>query len=60
MVTVKITLKGKTHGDIALAGEEVSRLLGEGYLCGRNSNDTGSFHFDVSGEEEPDEESAAA
>lgn len=47
---VKIT--GNTSGDLGLAMEEVARLVAEGYLCGHNGNDTGSFTFDITGEDD--------
>lgn len=52
MLTITITATGKTSDDLELAIGEVTRLLSEGNTSGFNRNETGSFTFDISGEEE--------
>lgn len=57
MLTLTVEIEGKNEGDLELALQEVTRLVGEGYTSGNNSNDTGSFRFTVTGEEEaPDDD----
>ena len=41
-----ITLAGKTDDDVEDAMAEVSRLIAQGYLAGKNSNDSGGFYFE--------------
>lgn len=55
MKTFQIELSGNFEGDIEMALAEVARLIAEGYTSGFNSNDTGSFSFDSSGEYDEDE-----
>ena len=52
-----ITLKGKTEYDIDAALDEAASLFKKGYLEGANSNDTGSFRFDVQDIVSTDEQS---
>ena len=42
-----IQIEGETESDLEYALEEVTRLVREGYSHGFNSNDTGSFNFDI-------------
>lgn len=56
MKTFTIEIKGNTQSDIELAIEEIARLVSQEFLSGFNSNDTGSFTFDSTGEYEPEEE----
>jgi hypothetical protein len=48
---ITIECHGTEEADLDLAQEEVSRLIGEGYTSGMNSNETGSFTFTVHEEE---------
>jgi hypothetical protein len=52
---VQVTLRGQEDGDLVLAGQEVVRLLGEGYRSGSNRNETGAYSFQVASadDEEP-------
>jgi len=59
MMNLAITIEGRTESDLEFALQEVTRLVGEGYTSGGNSNDTGSYSFNVSGEEEPPAEDEA-
>lgn len=52
MRTLQITITGNTDGDLARGLEEVTRLVDAGMAIGYNSNDTGSFRFEIEGEEE--------
>lgn len=52
MLKLKIECSGKTFRDLELALDEVKRLVAQEYLSGFNSNDTGRFTFDITGEEE--------
>src|SRR5665213_2955643 len=58
MLTLTVKIEGKTDGDIAIALDEVSRLVSDGMRGGGNSNESGQFDFDIVGEEEltPDED----
>lgn len=49
--TIEIELKGEKESDIEDAFQEVSRLIKEGYLVGQNSNETGSFTFNIEDQE---------
>ncbi len=52
MLNVTIKAKGKTWSDLTLAIEEVLHKLREEYLSGMDSNDDGSYSFNVKGQEE--------
>lgn len=52
MLTLNVSAEGKTSSDLAEALREVLRLVGQGYLSGRNENETGEYSFSVSGDEE--------
>lgn len=52
MKTLSITAEGHTQNDIELALMEAKRLVEMGFQSGADSNDTGSFSFSVTGEEE--------
>lgn len=52
MLTMTIKITGNATSDLEAALDEVKRLTGEEYLSGHNSNDTGSFSFGITGEEE--------
>ena len=56
MKTFTVTIDGDQSSDIEIALEEVKRLVEEGYTSGLNSNDTGRFSFESTGEYEPYEE----
>lgn len=45
MLEVKIKIIGKTTDDLTIALEEVRRLIGEGYVIGKDGNDTGRYYF---------------
>jgi len=59
MLTLTITVTGKTQGDLELGLEEATHRFNQGNLLGFDRNESGSFRFEVEGEEEPaaDEES---
>lgn len=42
-----ITCEGETEEDLNLAFEEAGRLIKEGYTSGHDSNNTGSYSFDL-------------
>jgi len=44
---LEIKIEGNDICDLEYAIDEVRRLVSEGYKEGFNSNDTGSFHFDI-------------
>ncbi|WP_090739339.1 hypothetical protein [Paenibacillus sp. Mc5Re-14] len=52
MMKVTVELNGKTMGDIENAFDEAKRKVLEGYKNGFDSNDSGSYSFEVDGEEE--------
>lgn len=52
MRTLQITITGKTDSDLTSGLQEVTRLVDTGMILGFNSNDTGSFRFEIEGEEE--------
>lgn len=59
MIDLNIKITGESIGDLVLAVNEVLSLVEEGYLNGKNSNDSGGFSFYISGNgttEEIDEE----
>lgn len=56
MITATIEVTGSSMSDIELAIEEAAKAIVQGYLTAYNSNDTGSYQFDVTGEEKPYEE----
>jgi hypothetical protein len=45
-----ITVSGETQSDIEAALEEVLKLVREGYLSGVDSNESGEYSFDSTGE----------
>lgn len=51
---LNITIEGDSTSDLEMALDEVRRLLAQGCTSGNNSNDTGRFSFDVSGENPDD------
>lgn len=51
MLELKVEITGATTSDLELALEEVQSLITNGNTSGFNSNETGRFRFDVSGEE---------
>lgn len=55
MLTLAIDITGKTTSDLELALEEVTRLVLEDNLLSFGSNESGSFHFDITGDEEEEE-----
>ena len=48
---VTLTVTGHNQSDIVAALNEVIRKVEQGYTSGHDSNTTGSFTFDVDGEE---------
>ncbi|MCR8994609.1 hypothetical protein [Brevibacillus laterosporus] len=50
MLQVNIELNGKTMSDIEDALEEAKRKISEGFGSGFDSNDSGSYSFQVDGE----------
>ncbi|WP_152597927.1 hypothetical protein [Novilysobacter arseniciresistens] len=58
MLKVEITIEGNTWSDVELAIEEAKRRMidqGPSWL-GFDENDTGSFHYEVDGDEETNSE----
>lgn len=49
---IEIIIEGDDQGDLEIALEEAMRKIQEGYTSGADRNDTGSYSFDVSEEEE--------
>ena len=49
---ISITIKAKTIGDFESAIDEVRRLVLEGYRESKDSNETGSFAFNIKGQME--------
>lgn len=58
MLQLKVEITGATTSDLELALEEVQSLITNGNPSGINSNETGRFRFDVSGEEADVDEEA--
>lgn len=56
MLELTISIEGHRQDDLAFALEVVLEQVKEGYLAGSGGNETGRYSFDVSGEEEEDEE----
>lgn len=56
MLKGSITFEGKTDSDIELAIEEALKRIKNGNTFGFDSNDEGSFTFQITGKEEPIEE----
>lgn len=55
MIKGTINFEGKTQGDIELAIEEALRVIKQsGCSSGMDSNDSGEYDFQITGEEEPD------
>jgi len=50
MIELKINAKGKSESDLTLALEEIIKKINQGYTSGTDSNDTGNYDFDISGE----------
>ena len=47
-----ITIHGNDAGDLALALEEVARLVNNGFTSGAEKNDTGSYSFTIGAQQE--------
>jgi hypothetical protein len=56
MFTLSIEIEGKTVGDLVMAIDEAKKAVEQGYQSGSNENDTGSYSFTRSGEDEEDSE----
>lgn len=56
MLKLEIEITGNTTSDLEIALDEVRKQVSEGFTKGFNRNDTGRYHFDVTGEEEETEE----
>lgn len=54
MRVLKINVEGKTDSDIELALEEALKIIKKGNTSGMDSNDSGSFDFKITGDEEPE------
>lgn len=52
MKTLRITINGKTDGDLENSLDEVKRVFETGCTSGFDANDTGNFTFSIEGEEE--------
>ena len=51
MLKLTITIEGKTANDLSLALEAVTESVENGNTMGMDSNDSGSYGFEISGEE---------
>lgn len=56
MLKGTINFEGKTTSDVELAIEEALKRIKSGNTSGFDSNDSGEFNFQISGEEEDIEE----
>jgi len=54
MLKTTITLTGRSQNDLELALQEALRVVEAGNTSGTNRNDTGSFTFETTGEDEYD------
>lgn len=52
-LSVIVNVTGSTQSDIESALEEALRSIRSGNTSGFDKNDSGSFNFDVEGEEDP-------
>ncbi len=59
MLEITITLTGRSATDIELALDEVGRKIQQGYVSGGGSNDSGSYHFETTGEDDAERLTAA-
>lgn len=53
---LNIEIEGKTLSDLEFALDEVKRKVEETYRSGFDSNEDGSYQFEITGEEEEEEE----
>lgn len=53
MLTLSISVNGKTREDLELALEEAVRRFWAGNKLGFDRSDSGNFRFEVTGDEEP-------
>lgn len=49
-LTVKIEVEGHTESDLQEAIELIAKQVGKGFRGGHDGNDTGNYHYDVTGE----------
>ena len=47
MKQLEIKISGKTESDMTIALDEVKRKVEQGFLSGFDSNDSGSYTFDI-------------
>jgi uncharacterized UPF0160 family protein len=47
MKQLEITITGKTESDLSIALDEVRRRIEQGFLSGFDSNDNGSYTFEI-------------
>jgi len=47
MKILSITIKGDTTDDLTLALDEVRKNVSEGFVMGKDENETGRYIFDV-------------
>ena len=52
MLKLTITIEGKTANDLSLALEAVTTSVENGNIMGMDSNDSGSYGFEISGDDE--------
>lgn len=52
MLEITVNAQGKNFGDLEEALLEATRQVSEGYQEGFNGNEGGSYHFEVTGQEE--------
>lgn len=48
---LEIEINGDTESDLTMALDEVKKLVEQGYISGKNGNETGDYRFTVEGEE---------
>jgi len=53
MFTLTITIEGQRRSDLEFALDQVKAQVGASNLSGIDSNDTGSYTFQIAGESEP-------
>ena len=52
MPELSITIKGKTTEDLEYTLDEVKKWVSQGFLLGKNGNDSAEYVFSVTGREE--------
>jgi 5-methylcytosine-specific restriction endonuclease McrA len=60
MLTLTVTIEGRTDGDLELALEAVTDSIQRGNTSGFDSNESGRYTFDIAGEAEKEDDLACA